>query len=464
MKTLFYSSLFLAAIFTCSASAQEDDAKVENRILALAQAYVDAEVVNSVAIGVIDGDASFTIGAGQLSKDDPQAPNGDTVYEIGSISKVFTGILLADAIERGLVTADQAAGDLLPEGVTMPVSKKNPDRQITLMQLSTHVSGLPRLPNNLEGVNSANPYVDYTAEKLFEFLDSHELSRKPGIAEEYSNLGTGLLGELLSQQQKTGYEDLLKKRISGPLGMTSTSLALNEDQRKRMAPPHSASGQPSSTWEFDALAGAGGIRSTVNDMLKFANATLNPPDSETGKAIELAFAQQRKPKGLGSLPMGFGWMINRSETRWHNGGTGGYHTMLFVSRKKKQAVVVLCNTATREVDKLASEIMALLGGQDVKPREFRKSIDMPTEICQRYVGRYQLNGLVNIDVAFANKNQTELTVQLTGQNAFPIFAETETLWYLKFVDAEIEFTVDDEGNCSALTLNQNGTRQTATKK
>jgi CubicO group peptidase (beta-lactamase class C family) len=447
------------------AVAQDPTKELESKVLAIAQSYVDAEIVNSVAIGIIDGDTRLTTSAGQLSKEDPSKADENTIFEIGSISKVFTGILLADAIKRGLVTADQPVDDLLPAGVRMPVLKRKPERKITLTQLSTHISGLPRLPDNTGDMNLTNPYANYSAEDLFEFLNSHELSRKPGIAEEYSNLGVGLLGEVLSQKQEMDYETLLRSRITGPLKMSDTSLKLSPVQTKRLAPPHDAGCEPSSNWTFQAMAGAGGIRSSVNDMLKFARANIETPEGEIGDAIDLAFTQQRKPKGIGSNNMGFGWMINpKSETRWHNGGTGGYHSMMFVNRKDRRAVVVLCNTATPEVDTLASEIMALVSGRDVKPREFKKAIEVTPELCARYVGKYKLNDSFMFDIAYANDDKTKLTVQLTGQSAIRIYPESETTWFLKVVEAKIEFTLDDDGKCTALTLHQNGIQQTAKKE
>ena len=462
-------TLLLFTVAFCSlpnVNAQESsNQELETRILGLVQPYLDAEIINCAAIGVIDGDMRLTLSAGQFSKEDATKADENTIFEIGSISKVFTGVLLADAIERGVVKADQPAGDLLPDGVSMPVYKTKPERLITLSQLSTHVSGLPRMPSNISLTNHEDPYASYDSKEMFEFLNSHELSRKPGISEEYSNYGVALLGELLSQKQKTDYAKLLETRITKPLGMSDTSILPDADQKKRLAPPNDGSCNPATSWYFGSMAGAGAIRSTVNDMLKFAAASLKSPESDTGKAIELAFTQQRKPKGYGSNPMGFGWMINpSSQTRWHNGQTGGYHSIMYVNREYNRAVVVLSNTATGEVDKLGSEIMALLNGQDVKPREFRKVIQVSEELCERYVGAYKLNEALTIDVAYAEGTKTGLTVQLTGQPAFAVFPESETRWFLKVVEADIEFTVDDDGKCVSLTLHQNGMQQTAKKQ
>ena len=462
-------TLLLLTIISCALSnvaAQESSSKeLEDRIRSLAQPYVDAEVINCVAIGVIDGDTKLALSAGQFSKTDPTKADQNTIFEIGSISKVFTGVLLADAIERGIVTADQPAGDLLPDGVNMPVFEDKPERKITLKHLSTHVSGLPRMPGNFDLSDHEDPYANYSSKEMFEFLNSHKLSRQPGGVDEYSNFAVSVLGQLLSQKQETNYANLLETRIAKPLGMSNTSLKPNADQVKRLAPPHDGSLSPAKSWYFDAMAGAGAIRSTIGDMLKFAQANLDPPDSEIGKAIDLAFRQQRTSRGYNSTPVGFGWVINTStQTRWHNGQTGGYHSIMFVNRKSNRAVVVLSNTATGEVDKLGAEIMALLKGDDVKPREFRQSVEVNEEVCKKYVGKYKLNEALTFDVAYAADTKTGLTVQLTGQPAFKIYPKSNSRWFLKIVKAEIEFTVDDQGKCVSLTLHQNGIQQTAKKQ
>ena len=449
---------------TLPRSQQEQSTQLAGKVRKLAAAYVEGDAINSAVIGVIDGDTEFVLGVGQISKKDTRTPDRNTVFEIGSVSKVFTGILLADAIERGVVTADQPADDLLPEGVSMPIFSKKPDRKITLSDLSTHVSGLPRLPDNLD-LMAANPYANYTANDLFDFLKTHKLKREPGTVDVYSNLGVGLLGVLLSRKQKLDYESLLRKRISEPLQMADTSITLSKDQSNRLAPPHDGSLTRPPNWEFDALAGAGAIRSTAGDMMKFLRANLNPPNGDTGKAIELAFTRQLESKGVGSSAMGFGWLINSgTNTHWHNGGTAGYHSIVFVNRKQKRALVILSNTSTTEIDQLGSQIMALLSGQDVQPKKFRKTIDASPKICARYVGRYKLNEAMMFEIAYANAEKTLLTVQLAGQSAIPIYPESETLWFTKAVKADIEFAVDESGKCTALTLIQAGLKQRAEKQ
>ena len=425
--------------------------------------YIDAKVLQGVAVGIISGEDSQTFGFGTAQLGSNDAPDADTVYEIGSISKVFTGLLLADAIERGLVEADQPAQELFPEGRAMPRLKKEGSRQATLAHLSTHVSGLPRQPDNIDfSINPLNPYADYKSDSVFDFLDKHQLKRTPGTRELYSNLGVGLLGYLISEKQDMSFEKLMTERIAGPLGMKDTSITLSDSQQRRLATPTDGELKKAGNWDFPATLGpAGAIRSTVADMLKFARANLDPPEGEIGKAIELAWAEQRKSMGGGQPSMGYGWFINKgSQTHWHNGGTGGYKTMLMVNREKKLALVVLSNTSSNEVDGLASRIMQMLSGRDIKPPSFHKAMAFDANVAASYVGRYELRKGINIDVAWADDAKSGLTAQLTGQSPLPIYQESKELWFLKVVKAELEFSFEDDKPI-AVTLIQGGQRQKA---
>jgi CubicO group peptidase (beta-lactamase class C family) len=264
---------------------------------------------------------------------------------------------------------------------------------------------------------------------------------------------------LLSRQAKTDYESLLVNRIAKPLKMSDTLLTLDDDQKSRLAPPHSGAGLPDHSWRFDALAGCGGIRSTGEDMLRFAAAQLDPQDDELGQAIELAWEVHQKPLKKGDFAMGLGWHIaHDGSTRWHNGQTGGYHAALFISRPLNIAVVVLTNTATMEVDALAEDVLLAVAGQDVKPREFEKTTDVPAEVLERYVGKYRLAPGAEFTVSTKGG---KLLVGLTGQPTFEVYPRSETEWFYKVVEATLTFQVDSQGKCAAVELFQNGVRQTA---
>jgi CubicO group peptidase (beta-lactamase class C family) len=441
----------LVAIVLCSAVSAQ--VPLQERIARIAQPYLDNEIIVGMTIGVLHEGQAQTFGYGRLSKDDPHVPSGDTVYEIGSISKVFTGILLADAVRQGHVKLDQAAGELLPSDVTLPTHGGRP---IVLQDLATHTSGLPRLPDNLKMTNPDNPYADYTVEDLYTFLNAHKIGRAPGKKSEYSNLGQGLLGHLLARQASCTYEQLLQDRIAAPLDMTSTSITLSEQQKSQLAPPHAADGQPGTNWDLPVFAGAGAIRSTASDMLRFAEANLEPPAGILGEAIELAWTIHQQPLVPADFAMGLGWHVARDgSTRWHNGQTGGYHSMFLVNRDIKTSVVLLTNTATGEVDRLAEDIMRMIAGAQIEPRTFEKAKAVPSEVLHKYVGKYELapGAVFTITV-----QDDKLMVGLTGQPTFQVFARSDTQWFYKVVSATITFEVGDDGKCNSLELFQNGAR------
>ncbi|MEO1526453.1 MAG: serine hydrolase [Planctomycetota bacterium] len=443
----------LCGCVTNSVSAQDS---MREKVLALAEPYVDSKTVDALSIGVIKGEQTATVHLGKLD-DGLGAPNDDTIYEIGSVSKVFTGILLADAVERGTMKLDQPAKDYGPEGASMP---SRGDKQITLKQLSTHRSGLPRMPTNFNPADNDNPFADYDSKKAIEFLASYELPRDPGESTEYSNLAVSWLGFLISNQAGKSYDSLMKERITGPLGMKDTSVALDDMMKKRFAPGHTAGFESCGGWDFADMPGAGGIRSNVTDMLTFAKANLDPPTSELGKALELAW-QKHEDAGdkPGEFAMGLGWHLALDgSTRWHNGQTGGFHSMLMVNRDLDAAVVILCNTAQMEVDQLAGDLIRSLAGAPVKPREFKKEAKVSQEIMEKYVGKYQLVPGVQFDVKIERER---LLVKLTGQSFLEVFPKSDDVWFYKVVDAEITFNKGDDGSVESLTLFQNGLKQTA---
>ena len=413
-----------------------------------------------MTIGLLEQGQQHTFGYGRLSQSDLRVPDGDTIYEIGSASKVLTGLLLADAVVQGRVKLDQPAVELLPAGVKMP---NGIGRAITLQDLSTHMSGLPTLPDNFKPANPLNPYADYTVDDLYSFLNGYKQTRSPGEKSEYSNLGMGLLGHLLALQAHSTYDQLLNDRIATPLKMASTRIKLDEHLQAKLAPGHLDGGRPTVNWDLPVLAGAGAIRSTANDMLRFADANLSPPKGKLGEAIELAWTIHQQPLPTGGPTMGLSWHVTPDGTHWHNGQTGGYHSMILINRKYKTAVVLLTNSANLEVDRLATDIIKMVSGTKVEPRQFEKTIKVPVEVLQKYVGSFELAPGVEFTVTAEGD---KLMVSLTGQQPLQIFPRSETLWFYKFIDATITFSRDKSGECNSLELFQNGKKLTAkrTKK
>ena len=245
-----------------------------------------------------------------------------TLYEIGSVSKVFTGLLLADAVVRGEIDLNAAAEVTNSAGIRFP---SRGGTSIKWIDLSTHRTGLPRLPSNLPLTDLTNPYRDYDSKKAAAFLNEYKLPRQPGDSQEYSNFGVSVLGYLVAQKAGKSYQQLLEERIAEPLEMTDCTVSLSSDQSKRLATPHNKFGSATPPWTFADLPGAGGIHATMRDMMRFAKAQLNPPPGKLGEAIELAWKQQHDADASGPA-MGLGWMIaGDGQTRWHNGQTGGSH-------------------------------------------------------------------------------------------------------------------------------------------
>jgi CubicO group peptidase (beta-lactamase class C family) len=445
----------VAAFLAMATSSVEAVESLQSRIDSLVKPYIENNIVVSMTVGVLHRGTTTVCGYGRFSTDDDRQPDGDTVYEIGSATKVFTGVLLGDLVVRESVRLDQPAQELLPADVKMPIAG---DRPITLLDLATHVSGLPRLPDNLKPSNLNDPYADYSVELLHQFLNDQQLAKAPGKASEYSNLGMGLLGHLLARRAELTYEQLFRERIAMPLKMHDTTITLADEQKRRLAPPHLADGTAATNWHLPTLAGAGAIRSTANDLLRFVQANLHPPDDTLGNAIDLAWKIHQPPLTEANFAMGLGWHVARDKsTRWHNVQTGGYHSMMLVNRQIDAGVVLLTNTATGEVDQLAEQIMQMLAGKNVEPRKFDKPVQVERAVMDRYVGKYELFPGFVLTVSI---DDNKLMVAATGQPTLQVFARNETEWYYKVVEATLKFQVDADGKCDAVELFQNGKRLT----
>jgi len=452
LKITFTLMAFLFAIFIISSDAMaEESYKHAKQIVELVQPLIDSGTLPAVSIGIIDKEDRWIGNFGKLAKDRQQPPTDDTIYEIGSISKVFTGILLAEAVVSGDLTLETTVGAISPA-----IAEANADvaSSIQLRHLSTHASGLPRMPSNIAPKDPLDPYADYDRPLIIDFIKMVQPDSKPGAPSGYSNLGVGLLGELLAMNADTTYKELLANTLIKPLGMTDTATDVEEEKRQRLAPPHLASGEPGREWHFDAMAGAGAIRSTPSDMLRFIDANLNPPEGKLGEAIELAWKQHAEAKG-DSFAMGLGWHIARDgSTRWHNGQTGGYHSMLFISRELRAGVVVLSNSPATEVDALGEMIIKLIAGIEAQPIAIAMSgVAVDESVVKRLAGRYEL---VPGFVLNVTANGKRLFVQATGQQQLTLVAQSETKWAIVGVEAVLEFELPEKGISPSVILHQNG--------
>ena len=298
-----------------------------------------------IVVGVIDAEGPRVVAFGQRAKGDKRLLDGNTVFEIGSTTKELTSLLLVDMARRGEVALSDPVAKFLPAGVTMP---ERDGRKITLADLSTHSSGLPRMPSNFAPREASNPYVDYTVQQLYEFLSGYQLPRDVGSRYEYSNLGFGLLGHVLALRKETSFEALLRSRVLDVLGMRSTRLTLTPEMRSRLAVGHALTNDkpvPTSNWDIPTLAGAGGLRSTASDMLTLLAAYLGYKTTP----LVGAMAEQisiRRPSDSPDFEVAYGWRVQTkygSTIIWHGGATGGYRCYIGFDPNARTGVIVLSN-------------------------------------------------------------------------------------------------------------------------
>jgi CubicO group peptidase (beta-lactamase class C family) len=405
-----------------------------------------------VVVGVIDAHGRRVVAYGRSHRGDPRPLDANTIFEIGSMTKVFTSLLLSDMVQKDEVKLDDPVAMYLPSTVTMP---QRGGKQITLIDLATHTSGLPRMPTNFTPKDPANPYADYTVEQMYQFLSGYTLTRDIGGKYEYSNLGGGLLGHVLARRAGVDYETLVRQRITGPLKMTDTVITLSPPQQARLAKGHDMSLEPTANWDLPTLAGAGALRSDAKDILTFLGAELGYVRSPLQAAMK-AQIEPRRPAGSPVMSVALGWHVlsppGKDLIVWHNGGTGGYRTFMGFDPKAGVGVVVLTNAATAVGgDDIGFH---LLGGAPLSPAPaVHHAVAVNGKALEAVVGRYQFAPKVFLKVT---RDGEKLSAQLTGQPPARIYPEAPTKFFWKVADAQVTFEIGADGLASTATLHQNG--------
>jgi CubicO group peptidase (beta-lactamase class C family) len=406
-----------------------------------------------IVVGMLEADGTRrVVGHGTFDVGDKRAVDGDTLFEIGSATKVFTALLLTDAVARGEVALTDPVAKFLPAGVKVP---ERGGKKITLQDLSMHVSALPRLPSNLSPKDETNPYADYTEKQLYDFLSGYELTRDIGAQYEYSNLAVGLLGHVLARRAGTSYETLVRKRITEPLGMTSTTITLSDAMKARLAVGHDQKLARAANWDIPTLAGAGALRSSTNDLLGFLAAYLGMKKTSLAPAMA-ATLQPRKPAGSATMQIALGWHVLTTpggEIIWHNGGTGGYRSFMGFDPKARVGVVVLSNTFTNDgVDDIGRHLLDASRPLTAPPAQ-HKEVKIDPKLLDAYVGHYEL--APNFILAVTREGD-RLFTQATGQSKFEVFPEGDGKFFVKAFEAQITFDTPVDGRSPGITLRQGG--------
>lgn len=443
--------------------------------LALAdlKALLDADMVPVLKDGALAPDTGGGVTIGVIQHGERKifsygTAKPDSVFEIGSITKTFTATILAQMVEQGKVKLDEPVRELLPPGTVA----KPEGAEIRLIDLSDQHSGLPRMPDNFHPSDPANPYADYDARLLYAFLAKQGVALPANAPFGYSNLGVGLLGQALANRAGVPYPKLLHDEVLAPLGMRETTIAMTPELQARFIQGHGSDHKSAHAWDLDALAGAGGIRSTAADMLTYLEAQLHPDKlpaaalaTANGKTLPAAIAQTHKIQADAGNGMHIAnWFhYDATGSYWHNGGTGGFSSYALFNPEKDFAVVVLSCTAPDAdtfSDKLGMHIAQRLSGLPAVEiyREMPQAVAIDPKVLDGLIGSY---ALAPTFVLTFTKEGGKFYTQATGQAKFEVFAKSDKEFFLKVVDAQLTFLTGPDGKATAVILHQGGRDQEA---
>jgi CubicO group peptidase (beta-lactamase class C family) len=427
-----------------------------------------------IVVGIIEPQGQRVVAYGHLNQGDPRPLNGDTVFEIDSITKVFTGLLLTDMVARGEVALTDPVAKYLPSGIKVP---ERGGRQITLLDLATHYSGLPQLPLNAP-LYEQDPIGSYTVDQLYSMLSAYHLDSDPGAQYFYSNVGFGLLGHALARRAGMDFQQLLEARITGPLGMADTRIALTPQMMERLTPGHGYYRlAPTPSMGYGALAGAGGLHSTVNDLLRLLAAFTQYTKTPLA-GLMAAMLETHRPTGELGVEVAPGWFIqtpNRCgpsgcepmglEFVVHGGGSFGYVSYLAYDPKSRVGVVVLSNASQHPagVGDIGRHVLnsqfPILGPRQLefskrrKDDERRTVVRLDPKLLEAYAGRYKGGSeswvvrhegtrLFMQDEAHLNKGYSKYEILPKGGRDFFFLGQ----------DSEITFNNIRKGRSSGLVL------------
>ena len=432
----------MVTLFLSACNSNRDTA-TENTIK---ETVVD-RITNGYSVGTVvvflrDGkEEYFTFGFSDSTHSQPITKK--SVFEIGSISKTFTSLLLADLILKRKVKPNDPIEIYLSDSLKIPSYKGS---KITFIDLATHTSGLPRMPDFSNPKDANNPVADFTDEKLYRFLGNYHLTRAKGKYE-YSNLGVGLLGNIVSRIHGKTYEDLLQNVICKPLGMHETS-TLNTSPY--LTTPHIGTTAVSHT-NLASITGAGGIRSNAEDMLRYLKFQMDVNPSSLLAAMKLT--QHPLHDADRNMKIGMGWHIvpNDGDTIvWHSGGTTGYRTFAGFNLRSKRAIVILNNSA-----KTTDDLGMYYFNQNIPIESIKKPVPIPLEQLKDKIGVYKVttvNDAIKSDSEIQIKQQGDhLAGRLTSGPWVSLFPESESQFF-SHMEHVITFSRNTDGKIQIIRV------------
>jgi serine-type D-Ala-D-Ala carboxypeptidase/endopeptidase len=473
--------LWLAALLTPMAAAAKashvppTDTRVKE--ILTQRIDIDRQAVGLAAI-IVEGDQVSISTHGAIGLEKATPITADTLFEVGSITKTFTALLLADMVIKGEVKLDDPVEKWLPgwskSGLRGLKLRDHAGAPIRLVDLATHRSGLPRIPDNMPNGTRADLYVDYRKRELLVYLKSREVqmetdagttSTKRDETYAYSNLGFGLLGYVLARAADMSHSELLQKRVLTPLALSSTYLDVPRSEFSRFSNAHyldrDATLKQNRHWHFDVIAPAGALVMSARDLGRYAQAASGAIDTPLKAAFLLA--QQRHGNGVSPKnPQGLGWVIARINERTmhhHNGMTGGFTASLWVDPERKSAAAVLANANVPFTD-IALHLLEPSIPLNNLAAMRAAAVTVDAKTMAQYVGTYQLQP--NFSVAIRLRDG-KLFAQATGQGEFELFGKSDSTFFASITPLEITFEDVKEGKAMRFQLTQGGRTRPAVR-
>jgi serine-type D-Ala-D-Ala carboxypeptidase/endopeptidase len=439
---------------TSAAIALPSDSAIANILAQRLDALAGEEDGIGIVVGIIGPGGRRVIAYGHRSQRDSRELDGDTLFEIGSVGKVFTALLLADMVRKGEVALGDPVAKYLPSSATIPEYKGH---AITLADLATHRSGLPFMPDEIP-VLSESAARKYGAPQLYEFLARYKLTRAPGSDWDYSNLGYWLLGQALTARADMDFEKLVRTRITAPLQMNSTivSLALPFKLKLRVAPGHDASLQPAppssalSVYSVMQPAGIGAV-SSVNDMLTFLAVCLGYHQSPLAPSIALMLQTQRP---IDDSSQALGWVvIGKGDDRiiTHEGGTWGYASYIAWDPATRVGVVVLSNQIT-PVSDIALHLLRPNMPSDHPTAWKHTEIKLDSAALDAYAGDYEAEDIGVFKIA---REHHLLSIEMPPDWGLPklrLHPESRTDFFVTELPAHVTFQISGDGRVTGVLV------------
>lgn len=408
-------------------------------------------------IAVLRPSGRSIIAYGPTDRRQARRLGADSVFEIASLSKVFTALLLADFVVRGEARLEDPLAGYVPPGVTVPQFE---GRTVTLLDLATHTSGLPLRPGNIQGApDTPNKYAGYSFAKLYADLPNHTLTHAPGSKFLYSNLGVALLGQGLALKAREPFPELLRNRVTGPLGLIDTQFGEPPDSKGRRAQGHDVDLKPVGTSDDGVLAPAGGLRSTPNDLLRLMELFVTDMGPGELPAAARLMMEADRPGDDGNTRMALGWRrttIHGETYYWSNGSGDGARSFMGFNPARRIAIVAIADAASGAgLDDIARRALDPRQEVDLKVTPRRRTIAVPAAALERALGTYEYAPDDRLQIS---RGETGLIVT-TGSGQLLIVPQSATQFFSKYGgDFLFEFPGSGPTPSPTLVLHQDGER------